>query len=205
MLIMYQYLQLVPAGEGVPIHTVIERIRDNPVIAAIRRADDLKCALDTDVTTVFILNSDIFNVKELTDRVRDSGKSALVHIDLVEGLGNDSKAVDYIAKAVRPDGIITTKSSHIKYARDHGLFTIQRFFLIDSLSYQTTIRQVHAVKPDMIEILPGVMPGVISRITAEVSIPVIAGGLIDTKQDIIEILKAGALGASTGKAGLWSS
>jgi len=66
------------------------------------------------------------------------------------------------------------------------------------------VKIAQTVKPDLIEVMPGVMPGVIGRITRQVSIPVIAGGLIDSKQDIIEILKSGALGASTGKAELWN-
>ena len=55
----------------------------------------------------------------------------------------------------------------------------------------------------MIEIMPAVMPGVIRRFKQEISLPVIAGGLIDSKEDIIDILKAGALGVSTGKKELW--
>jgi len=55
----------------------------------------------------------------------------------------------------------------------------------------------------MIEIMPGVMPKIIKRIAGKVSIPVIAGGLIDNSEDISELLKAGALGASTGKKELW--
>jgi glycerol uptake operon antiterminator len=187
-----------------PIIEVLERLKDNPVIAAVRSTEDMKAALDSEATTIFLLNSDIFNLKQLVDEVKGRGKSAFIHVDFVEGLGSDSKAVDYLAEIIQPDGIISTRGNLIRHARDRGMFTIQRFFLIDSLSYHTTIRQVQSVKPDMIEVLPGVMPGVIGRICRDVSMPVIAGGLIDSKQDIIEILKAGAMGASTGKTALWN-
>lgn len=183
---------------------MLERLKDNPVIAAVRSAGDMKAALESEATTIFLLNSDIFNLKQLVDEIKGRGKSVFIHVDFVEGLGSDSKAVDYIAEIIQPHGIISTKGSLIRSAKDRGMFTIQRFFLIDSLSYHTTIKQVQSVKPDMIEVLPGVMPGVIGRICREVPMPVIAGGLIDSKQDIIEILKAGAMGASTGKAGLWN-
>jgi glycerol uptake operon antiterminator len=52
--------------------------------------------------------------------------------------------------------------------------------------------------------MPAVMPDVISNIVAQTEMPVIAGGLISSKKDIIEVLKAGAIGASTGKRELWS-
>lgn len=182
---------------------MLERLKINPIIAAVRNAEGLDKALHSEVTTIFLLNSDIFNIRNLTEAIQSKNKSVFVHMDFVEGLGNDHKAVDYLAEVIRPDGIISTRGSLIRHARGKGLFSIQRFFLIDSLSYQTAIKQVYSVKPDMIEVLPGVMPSVINRICREVSIPVIAGGMIDSKQDIIEILKAGAMGASVGKTSLW--
>lgn len=183
---------------------IIERIEENPIIAAVRDEKDLDAAIDSQVTTIFLLHADIFNIQRLVDRIRENGKSALIHIDFLEGIGRDNKAVDYIAEVIRPDGIISTKSSHIKYAREKGIFTIQRFFIVDSLSYDTTIKTVMSVQPDMIEIMPGIMPSVLRRISRKLSLPVIAGGLIESKQDIMEIVKAGALGASTGKKDLWS-
>jgi glycerol uptake operon antiterminator len=187
-----------------PIIELLERLRENPIIAAVRDEAGMEAALASEVTTIFLLNSDIFNIKSLIDRIKGSKKSAFIHIDFVEGLGNDNKAVDFIAQVIQPDGIISTRGNLIRHAKEKGLFTIQRFFLIDSLSYYTTIRQVASVKPDMIEVLPGIMPSIIQRICSELSLPVIAGGLIDSKQDIIEILKAGAIGASTGKISLWN-
>jgi glycerol uptake operon antiterminator len=34
--------------------------------------------------------------------------------------------------------------------------------------------------------------------------PVIAGGLIETRNDIIEVLQSGCIAASTGKKELWN-
>ncbi|MBP2026600.1 glycerol uptake operon antiterminator [Acetoanaerobium pronyense] len=182
---------------------IVERIEDNPIIAAVQNETDVELAIASDVKTIFLLSADIFNVKSIVDKVKASGKSVLIHIDFLEGIGKDSKAIEYIVKVIQPDGIISTKSSHIKLAKEKGMFTIQRFFLIDNKSYDMTIKSVKTIKPDMIEIMPGVMPQIISRITKEISTPVIAGGLISTKQDIMDILKAGALGTSTGKKELW--
>lgn len=173
------------------------------MVAAIRREEDAETAVRSPVSTVFILNADIFNLGALVGKIRAGGKNVLVHIDFVEGLGRDQRAIDYIARVARPDGIISTKSQHIRYAKEIGLFTIQRFFLIDSLSYHTTLRSIQQLRPDMVELMPAVMPGVIGRIARQIEVPVIAGGLIETKKDIIEILKAGAVGVSAGKRELW--
>jgi glycerol uptake operon antiterminator len=183
--------------------TIINRVELNPVIAAVKREEDLETAIKSQVNTIFLLCADIFNAKSMVKRIQDADKSALIHIDFLEGIGKDTKAIDYIIQVIQPDGIISTKSSHIKIAKEKGMFTIQRFFLIDSKSYEMTIKSVKSIQPDMIEVMPGVMPEIISRITGQLSIPVIAGGLISNKQDIVGALKAGALGASTGKIDLW--
>lgn len=185
------------------LHNLVEGMRSNPVIAAVRKEEDVDDAIASGVSSIFLLHADIFNIKYIVDKIRKYGKNVFIHIDFLEGLGRDNKAVDYINEVINPDGIISTKSSSIKYAKEKGMFTIQRFFLVDSLSYETTIKAVQSVHPDMIEIMPGVMPKIIKRITKKVSIPVIAGGLIDNSEDISELLKAGALGASTGKKELW--
>lgn len=99
----------------------------------------------------------------LINTTKDAGKNVFIHIDFLEGIGKDHKAIDYIIEVIKPNGIIGTNSNHIKYAKEKGIFTIQRFFLIDSLSYQTTIKTAQSIHPDMIEIMPGVMPGIIER------------------------------------------
>ena len=58
-------------------------------------------------------------------------------------------------------------------------------------------------KPDCIEILPGIMPKIIARIVRAQRIPVIAGGMIDDKEDVMQALKAGAMAISTTKQELW--
>lgn len=51
----------------------------------------------------------------------------------------------------------------------------------------------------MVEIMPGIMPEIIERLKIEIKIPIIAGGLISDKKDIIAALSAGADAVSTTK------
>jgi glycerol uptake operon antiterminator len=185
------------------MNRLIDKIEENPVIAAIKNPEDTDAAIGSPVSTIFLIHADIFNVKELVARISASGKSVFIHIDFLEGIGKDLKAVEYLANEVKPDGIITTRNANVKYAKEKGIFVVQRFFLIDSQSYETMITSIRSNPPDMIEIMPAVMPGVIKKACGETDLPIIAGGLIDSKKDIIDILNAGALGASTGKKELW--
>lgn len=183
---------------------IVEKIEENPIIAAIRDEKDLEGVLDSQVTTIFLLHANIFNIKSLVEKTRSHGKNVFIHIDFLEGIGKDNTAIDYIKEVICPDGIISTRSNQVRYAKEIGMFTIQRFFLIDSQSYDTTIKAVQLVQPDMIEVMPALMPKVIQKICRQLNKPVIAGGLIETKEDMIEILNAGAIGVSTGKKDLWT-
>ncbi len=186
------------------MHKIIESIEANPVIAAVRRIEDMEDAIKSEVSAIFLLHGEIFTLKEVVERVKESGKSIFLHMDFIDGLGKDNRAIDYIAQVIQPDGIISTRTSQIKYAVEIGLFSIQRFFLVDSLSYETVIKTVNNVQPHMIEIMPGLMTGILKKISQQLHVPLIAGGLIETKGEVIEILKSGAIGASTGKKELWT-
>ena len=53
------------------------------------------------------------------------------------------------------------------------------------------------------EILPGIIPTIIREITEKTDIPLIAGGLIRSKQDVIQALQAGAIAVSTSCQEVW--
>lgn len=56
--------------------------------------------------------------------------------------------------------------------------------------------------PHLVEIMPGVIPKAISKF-AKSNLPVIAGGLLQTKAEVMEALNAGATAVSTGCKALW--
>ena len=90
----------------------------------------------------------------------------------------------------------------VKIAKEVGLLTVQRFFALDSQGVSAISEITQAASPDFIEIMPGVIDKIVSRF-ATGQIPVIAGGLIETKQEITNALKCGAVAVSSGKQDLW--
>jgi len=165
--------------------------------------EKLQAAIDSPCDIVFLLNGNIFNLKTIVDKVKDRGKNIYIHIDLMEGFSRDTVALKYISKNIKPDGIITTKSSLIKITKSMNLFAIQRLFIIDSLSVKTGISTLNATKPDSVEILPGIIPKVIKQIGSNTDVPIIAGGLIETKKEVMESLSMGAFGISTTNEKVW--
>ena len=177
---------------------------ENPVIAAVKDTDGIeKCCQLEDIRIVFILFGDICSIPEIVEKVKSAGKMAVVHVDLINGLGAREIAVDFIKNNTLADGIISTKPALIKRGKELNLFTVMRYFLIDSMALENIRSQQSGVRPDMIEVLPGVMPKIIKKICRQSRVPVIAGGLIADKEDIMGALGAGAISISTTNQKVW--
>lgn len=176
---------------------------ENPVIAAIRNEENLEKAIHSSALIVFVLYGNIINIKQICERLRNVGKIVFVHVDLIEGLKGDNIGLTFIKRYGQPYGIITTKPKNIKQAKQLGLCTIQRIFAVDSLSLQTGIKNIQEVLPDAVEVMPGVASKIIKSMENEVHVPIIAGGLIQCRKDIMESIGAGAIAVSTTKESLW--
>jgi glycerol-3-phosphate responsive antiterminator len=181
----------------------IDLLKDNPVIAAVKDEEGLNKSLESDCAVVFILYGDLLSLGSVAAKIKNAGKLAIVHLDLIEGLAPKDAAVDFIAKSINADGIISTKPSVVHRAKSCGLLAIQRFFLLDSIALNNIGRQPSIGYADAIEILPGLMPKIIRRLVKTIDKPVIAGGLINDKEDIVAALEAGAVAISSTNHETW--
>ena len=180
----------------------IELLRDNPVIAAVKDKDGLEKCLKSESRIIFILFGDLVDIADIVSRIKSAGKLAMVHVDLIEGLSSRDVAVDFIAKNTHADGIISTKPNLVHRVKACGLLAVQRFFLLDSIALNNLIRQP-APNCDAIEILPGMMPKIIKKLVGIIEKPIIAGGLITDKEDIVSALSAGAIAISSTNQDTW--
>lgn len=180
-----------------------EILMDSPIVVAVKDDVILEKALASECHVIFLLYGSILTLSQQVQKIHQRNKIAIVHIDLVEGVSNRDVAVDVVVKFAGPDGIISTKTSHIRRAQQLGLVAIQRAFLLDSMSIASLLAQMESNKPDFIEVLPGILPSIIGEITNKISVPLIAGGLIRNKQDVIQALHAGAVAVSTTSQSVW--
>lgn len=185
----------------------LEKIEASPVIAAVKDDKGLKRALQSDVDIVFILYGEVCTIPEIIQKIKDQKRMAMVHLDLVAGLSQKEAAVDYIRLRTKADGIITTRANLIRHAKESGLATVLRYFVLDSLALvniEKQAQQHQASQPDVIEILPGVIsPKDLSRICEMSRVPVIAGGLIHDREDVMNALHAGVVAISTSTPEVW--
>ena len=181
-------------GGEMQVDQLIDCLECNPVIAAISN-DGWDKALRSPVQVVFYLSADLLTVKERVEQAHINGKYILIHMDLAEGIGKDRTGIRYLAQC-GVDGIISTKAQLIRYAKEQGLLTVQRFFALDSKGMESIDEILRNSNPHLMEIMPGVIGKAIRKFSGG-QIPVIAGGLIQTKSEVTEALSCGATAVST--------
>ena len=153
---------------------------ETPLIAAVRTEREFLRALKSPVELIFLLSANLNQISGCAERAHAAGKKLFFHIDFVEGLGKDRCGLAFL-KENGGDGVITTKTHLVLLAKELGLFTVQRFFLIDSRSVASELETFRKKGRDN----------------------VIAGGLIRDKQSVMAALKAGAVAVSTSREELW--
>jgi glycerol uptake operon antiterminator len=181
----------------------LRSLEQNPVVPAVRGPDsDLDAALAGDHPAIFVLGGDVFKV---LGRVGSRGRRPQIYlnVDLVGGIASDASGLRFLSRYV--EGIISTHRHVIELAKTSGLITIQRLFAIDSGAVERGLKLIRRAQPRFVEILPALAYREIAGQYSEVlDLPVLAGGLLKSREDISTILEAGAVGVSTSDQELWN-
>lgn len=124
------------------------------VIPAVKGFKELEKALQSSADTIFLLEGELIHLRNVVESVKRAKKRIFLHLDLIKGIKEDEASIHYLAKELKIDGIISTRTSSLLHAKKYGLITVQRGFLIDSQSLKTIIKTAQHGKPDYIELLP---------------------------------------------------
>ncbi|GGD28733.1 glycerol-3-phosphate responsive antiterminator [Pontibacillus salipaludis] len=173
------------------------------VLSAVKSIKHFEQLLESDEEVIILLETRLSLLPKLVRKARKHGKKILVHTDLIQGLKNDDYGLEFLFHEVKPHGVISTRSNVITAAKRHNILAVQRLFLIDSQALDRNVAIMKKTQPDYVEVLPGLIPSFISEIKEELGIPIIAGGLIRTKEDVQLALTAGAHAVSTSRKELW--
>ena len=179
-----------------------ELLEENPIIAAVKNEEQLELAVNSSAQIIFVLYGDVMNIKQISEIIASSNKMGIIHIDLVEGFTNKEVVIRYIKEETIFEGIISTKPQVVKLAKKYDLVGIQRVFIFDTLSLNT-VKNHMISECDAIEVLPGIIPKVLGIISKYSNKPVVAGGLIETKEEVMQALSSGATCISTTKKEIW--
>jgi glycerol uptake operon antiterminator len=179
-------------------------IQGQSILPAIRDMRDLERFLSSELEIGVLLEIHMSRLEPIFKLLEKHQKKVFIHMDLIQGMKADEFATEYVCQTYRPLGIISTKGNVIVRAKQNHVLTVQRLFLIDSTSLDKSIRHIERSKPDYIEVLPGIVPKYIRRVQEMTGIPVFAGGLIETMEEVNAALAAGASVITTSNRKLWT-
>ncbi|MCJ0923815.1 glycerol-3-phosphate responsive antiterminator [Mammaliicoccus sciuri] len=173
------------------------------ILPAIRSMKDMEKFLKMDYERCVLLDTHIGHLQGILEQMKKHQKEVMLHIDLIKGLSNDEAAVEYVIQQYKPHGIISTKSKIIKRAKKLNTLTILRVFILDSTALSRSIELIKQSDPDLVEVLPGVATKVIKEISDKTGKRIIAGGLINTKEEIDLAIESGAQYVTSSDITIW--
>lgn len=174
------------------------------IIPAVHQERDIEKIIALDGEYLVMLETHIAQLKSLVNLAKSANKKVILHADLINGLKNDDYGAEYLCQEIRPAGIVSTRSNVVIKAKQQHIIAIQRLFTIDSSAYTKGIAMIEKTNPDAIELLPGILPNQIARMKAMMNIPLIAGGLIETEEQVNAALENGAIAITTSNKKLWN-
>ncbi|GDR78250.1 antiterminator regulatory protein [Escherichia coli] len=126
---------------------LLHLLRQNPVIAAVKDNASLQLAIDSECQFISVLYGNICTISNIVKKIKNAGKYAFIHVDLLEGASNKEVVIQFLKLVTEADGIISTKASMLKAARAEGFFCIHRLFIVDSISFHNIDKQVAQSNP----------------------------------------------------------
>ena len=168
--------------------SILERIERSPVILAVKDTARLDHLLGGNHDVIFILSGNICTLPHIVKKIHERDKIAIVHIDLIDGFAPREVVVDYIKKEVGADGIISTRPKLLKRGKELKLFTILRFFLLDSMALDNVKHTINQCEPDLVEVLPGIVTRYFREVAKIFQCPRDRRGPIKTPQDVLDAL-----------------
>ena len=150
-------------------------------------------ALDMPVVRAMVLqHCNIFEFADLTGRASRSGLAVYINMDHIDGIYADDAGFRYLAEHLHVKGVVSSHPKALATAKQAGLETIQRIFALDSTGLHMSLASVDSNCVDMLDFAPArVVPHIMPRLRACLSVPYMASGLLHTAAQLQEILSSG--------------
>jgi len=180
-----------------------QKLDQYKLIASVKETKFLEKAASARLGAVVLSVGNIGVIKGYVDFFKSKKIPVFLHLERIGGISYDREGLAFVSNYVKPDGIVTTRNTMVKLAKKQGLLTIQRLFLVDSDAFHSGLASVQETQPDALELMPALLPEFIKEYRGMLEIPIIAGGLLRNRQQILEALQAGAAAVSAGSPALW--
>lgn len=174
-----------------------ESLSKYPIVAEVNKTKMFKSALNSICQNIFLMQSNIFTIKDISVEVKKEDKNLFIFVDSIEGYTKNSWGLEFILKNIALDGIISSNPSILKQSKEMGVFCLGYHPIYNQTSIEKALNQIKVIRPHGVILLPGIITETISFFSKEISVPIIASGLMNNPILIKNALEAGAMGACT--------
>lgn len=135
---------------------LLHMLRQNPVIAAVKDNASLQLAIASDCQFISVLYGNICTITGIVQKIKQAGKFAFIHVDLLEGTSNKEVVIQFLKLVTQADGIISTKPNMLKAARAEGYFCIHRCLSLTQSRFTILISRWRSPTPTALKFCPAV-------------------------------------------------
>lgn len=108
---------------------LLHLLRQNPVIAAVKDNASLQLAIDSECQFISVLYGNICTISNIVKKIKNAGKYAFIHVDLLEGASNKEVVIQFLKLVTEADGNYQYQSLNVESGKSG------RFFLYSSPVY----------------------------------------------------------------------
>jgi glycerol uptake operon antiterminator len=174
-----------------------------PCCPATTTGEQFQRALASHAQVVLILRANGLELAPFIGQAHECGKLVAVHLDLVSGLRGDRAAVEWLARS-GADAVISSRGHLMAAIRQESMTAIQRLLLLSHTQLASGIAAITRSKPDIVEVLPGVILPEVRHLLPDLGVPLLAGGFVRTIEDVRALLDSGAIVVTSSREDLWS-
>ncbi|MGD0862862.1 MAG: glycerol-3-phosphate responsive antiterminator [Candidatus Limnocylindrales bacterium] len=183
--------------------TFVSRLAMFPCCPATTTGEQFQRALASHAQVVLILRANGLELAPFIGQAHECGKLVAVHLDLVSGLRGDRAAVEWLARS-GADAVISSRGHLMAAIRQESMTAIQRLLLLSHTQLASGIAAITRSKPDIVEVLPGVILPEVRHLLPDLGVPLLAGGFVRTIEDVRALLDSGAIVVTSSREDLWS-
>lgn len=178
---------------------LFESLISYPIIAEVNMVKDLESALDSVCQNIFLMQSNIFTIKDISIKAKSKNKNLFIFVDAIEGYMKNSWGLEFILKNISLDGIISSNQNILKQSKEMGVFSLGYYPIYNESSIEDALNEIKEIRPHGVIILPGILTKTIRSFSKEINVPIITSGLMNDPILIKDSLEAGAIGVCTDK------
>lgn len=174
------------------------------IIPSIKQRKELDLFFKTRYPIGLISDSHIGNLKALSELYKKHNKKVLVNTELLGGFLPDKTGLKLLKNMYYVDGIISSNAQVINMSKSVGLFTVERFFLLDSVAFNNVLKTLTKSSADVVELLPSLVAYDYHKTIVDAcKKPILVGGFINSRERVKLAENLKFSGVTTSSQNAW--